>query len=278
VSTVLITGSSTGFGYLTALGFARQGHTVFASMRNLDKAGPLQEVAAGEGLDLTVIQLDVTDAESVERAVKEVLAAGPLDVLVNNAGIELRSSIEDAGDAEILAQLDTNVLGLVRVTRAVLPSMREHRAGVIVNISSIAGLVARPFGGFYSASKHAVEAISEALHFELAEFGVRVAIVEPGQFATALGENAIDGARFDEGSPYWPSAQRFDVAVRTLVPEGEPADPAAVVATILAVASDGGAPLRTLVGADAELIMSVRTAGDFESYEHTMRSALDWWD
>ena len=279
MSNVLVTGCSSGFGYLASLGFARQGHTVFATMRNLAKAGPLQETTEKEGLDLTVLQLDVTDPESVERAVKEALAAaGTIDVLVNNAGIELRSSIEEASDAEILAQLDTNVLGLVRVTRAVLPQMRERREGVIVNVSSIAGLVARPFGGYYSASKHAVEAISEALHFELAEFGIRVAIVEPGQFKTDLGDNALTAERFDESSPYWPSAQRFDVAVRTLVTDGEPADAQAVADLIVAVADDAAAPLRHIVGTDAELIMSVRTADDFEYYEQTMRSALNWWD
>jgi len=279
MSNVLVTGCSSGFGHLTGLGFARQGHTVFATMRDLAKAGPLQEAAEKEALDLSVLQLDVTDRESVERAVKDAMAtAGSLDILVNNAGIELRSSIEEASDDEILAQLDTNVLGLVRVTRAVLPAMREQRSGVIVNVSSIAGLVARPFGGFYSASKHAIEAISEALHFELAEFGIRVAIVEPGQFATSLGDNALVAKRFTEASPYWGSSTRFDVAVRTLVPEGEPADPGVVAETIIAVAEDPGAPLRHLLGADAELIMSVRRAGDFESYEQTMRGALNWWD
>ena len=279
VSNVLITGCSSGFGFHTALEFARQGHRVFATMRDVRKGAPLEQTAGQEQLDLTVLQLDVTDPASVERAVKEATeAAGTIDVLVNNAGIELRGPIEEASDADILAQFDTNVLGLVRVTRAVLPAMRERRAGVIVNVSSIAGLVARPFGGFYSASKHAVEAISEALHFELAAFGVRVAIVEPGQFATELGDKALTAEGFDESSPYWPSSERFDVAVRTLVPEGEPADPRPVVERIIAVAEDPGAPLRHVVGSDADLILSVRRAGDFENYEQTMRAALNWWD
>src|SRR6185295_15570580 len=123
---------------------------------------------------------DVVEPASIRSAVDEVLAAGPVDVLVNNAGIECRSSIEDADDRDVLRQFDTNVFGLLRVTRAVLPAMRARRRGTIVNVSSIAGLVSRPYGGLYSATKHAIEAISEALHFEVQPFGIRVVLIEPG--------------------------------------------------------------------------------------------------
>ncbi len=280
MSTVLVTGCSSGIGLRTSLGFARQGHTTVASVRNLDRASPLRDAATDEGLDLHVVALDVTDGESVERAVKEVVADyGGIDILVNNAGIELRSPIEDASDEEVLAQFDTNVFGLVRVTRAVLPVMREQRSGVIVNVSSIAGVVARPFGGYYSATKHAVEAISEALHYEVARFGIRVAIIEPGQFATALVDNAMVARSFAaDGSPYRDDSDRFDVALGGLTPDGEPGDAQVVADTIVAVAGDPAAPLRHVVGADAELILSVRRSGDFESFEETMRSALNWWD
>jgi NAD(P)-dependent dehydrogenase (short-subunit alcohol dehydrogenase family) len=279
MSTVLITGCSSGFGYHAALNFARQGHEVCATVRTLERAKPLRDAAAEEELDLHVLRLDVRDADSVEAAIAEVKErSGRIDICVNNAGIELRGPIEECSDDEVLVQFDTNVFGLLRVVRAVIPVMREHGGGVIVNVSSIAGLIARPFAGVYSASKHAVEAITEALHFECGMWNIRVALVEPGQFETELGSNAITAARFDESSPYKEVADRLDQAVRTLAPDGKPAPPEVVADAIVAVAEDENARLRHLVGADAELIWSVRSGGDFEQYEQTMRSALNFWD
>ncbi len=279
MSTVLITGCSTGFGKLAALTFARQGHTVFASMRNLDKAGPLEAAAAADGLKVAVVQLDVDDAASVARAVSEVVAdAGAIDIVVNNAGMEVRGPIEQVSDGEARRQFDTNVFGLLGVVRAVLPAMRDRGSGVIVNVSSIGGLVSAPFAGLYSASKHAVEAITEALHYEVRPFGVRVAVIEPGGFATDFGANAIEASAFTAASPYRASADRFAVALATLAPDGEPGDPQLVADTIVRVATDADAPLRTLVGSDAELIMAVRTTTDFEGFEQAMRATLNWWD
>lgn len=278
MATVLVTGCASAFGKLTSLLFARHGHTVFATMPDTARAGPLAEMAAEEGLDVRVLALDVTDRASVEAAVAaaQEAAGGALDVVVTNAGVEVRGPIEHCSDEEVLAQFDADVFGVVRVARAVLPAMRERRRGVLVNVSSIAGLVARPFGGVYSASKHAVEAVSEALHHELAPFGVRVAIVEPGQFEGDHVAHATVAAGFGDDSPYREASDRFDVAVRKLVPDGKPAPAEVVAETIVAVAFDPGAGLRHLVGADAELVWSVRTSGDFEHYESTMRDALGW--
>ncbi|MEY2569973.1 MAG: hypothetical protein QOE63_323, partial [Acidimicrobiaceae bacterium] len=278
MAVVIVTGCSSGFGERAALTFARQGHTTFATVRAVERAGTLAAAAEAERLDLHLLRLDVRDADSVDAAVQEVLdREGRIDVCVNNAGIELRGPIEDCADDEVLLQFDTNVFGVLRMIRAVLPSMRAQGSGVIVNVSSIAGLVARPFAGLYSASKHALEAISESLYFELAPFGIRVALVEPGQFETELGSNAVTAAAFGPDSPYRSSSDRFDVAVRRLAPDGKPAPPDVVADAIVAVAEDDGATLRHVVGADAELIWSVRRAGDFEQYEQTMRAALDWW-
>lgn len=278
MATVLVTGCSSGFGKLTALLFGRHGHTVFATMRDVARAGPLAEVAADEGIDVRVLALDVDDAASVAAAVAEAEAAtgGGLDVVVNNAGYELRGPIEECTDEEIRAQLETNVLGPLRVVRAVLPGMRAKGGGVIVNVSSIAGLVARPFGGAYSASKHALEAVSETLHHELRDDGIRIAVVEPGQFETPLLSNAVTAAAFDESSPYWERAERFEEAIGRLSPDGRRAPAEVVAEAIVAVAFDPSAGLRHLIGADAELIMSVRGAGTFEHYDETMRAALDW--
>jgi NAD(P)-dependent dehydrogenase (short-subunit alcohol dehydrogenase family) len=279
MSTVLLTGCSSGFGYHAALAFARQGHEVFATVRTLERAKPLQDAADEEDLDLHVVRLDVRDADSVDGAVAEVMErAGRIDICVNNAGIELRGPIEECSDDEVLVQFDTNVFGLLRVVRAVIPIMREQGGGVIVNVGSLAGLVSRPFAGIYSASKHAVEAITEALHFECGLWNIRLAVIEPGQFETALANNALVAAQFDASSPYKEASDRFDVAVRTLAPDGKPAPPEVVADAIVEVAEDDNATLRRLVGADAELIWSVRNGSDFEQYEYTMRSALNFWE
>ncbi len=278
MASVLVTGCSSGFGKLTALLFGRHGHTVFATMRDVDRAGPMAAMAAEEGLDVRVLALDVTDRASVDAAVAEAEAAvgGALDVVVNNAGYELRGPIEACTDDEVVAQFDTNVFGVVRVVRAVLPAMRVRGAGVIVNLSSIVGLVGRPYAGLYSASKHAVEALSEALHYEVEPFGIRVAVVEPGQFETALLANAAVAAGFGPDSPYRDAAERFDAALGVLTPEGRRAPAQVVAETVVAVAFDPEAGLRHVVGTDAELVLSVRASGDFEHFDRTMRAALDW--
>src|SRR3954452_8709743 len=239
MSVVLITGCNSGFGLHASLSFARQGHDVFATVRNLDRAEPLRAAAAAEELELHVLRLDVRDADSVDGAVAEVVEReGRIDVCVNNAGIELRGPVEECSDDEMLVQFDTNVFGLVRVIRAVLPVMRAQGAGVIVNVGSLAGVVARPYGGLYSATKHAVEAISESLHFECSPFGIRVAVLEPGQFETELFNNAIVAERFTEDSVYKAASDRFDAALRRLVPDGKPAPPEVVADAIVAVAED----------------------------------------
>jgi len=278
MSNVLITGTSSGFGELSASSFARAGHRVVASMRNLDKGDRLRKLAADDGLDLQLVGLDVNDEASVLTAVSEAeTMIGSLDIVVNNAGIELRGPVELCSDDEVKLQFDTNVFGPLRVIRAVVPGMRQRGGGVIVNVGSIAGLVSRPFGGLYAASKHAIEAITDALHYELKAFGIRVAVVEPGQYATALLDNASDAAAFGPESPYRASAEEFDTKIRTLNPDGQLADPQEVADAIVRVATDGGAPVHTLLGSDAHLIVEARAGGDFETFEQTMRTTLDWW-
>lgn len=274
MANVLITGTSSGFGRLAAQHFASKGDTVFASMRNPEKAGDL----AQENPSLKVVQLDVLDDASVDRAVKSVLdEAGSLDVLVNNAGVELRSSIEDASDEDVKWQFETNVFGLLRVTRAVLPAMRKQGSGAIVNVSSLAGIVSRPYGGVYSATKHALQALSEALYYELKPFGIRVALVQPGIFATALQDNARDAGGWNAQSPYWEHGQRFDERLYAL-PATQEQDPMDVAKVIYDVAHSESPKLHTLVGQDAEMIGAVRKqTPDFETYEQAIRTALDWW-
>ena len=156
--------------------------------------------------------------------------------------------------------------------------MRARGSGVIANVSSIAGLVARPFGGLYSASKHAVEAVSEALHYEVSPFGIRVVLIEPGQYATRLVDNALLGSGFDRNSPYRERSDRFDEAMKRLVPGGDRPGPEEVAEIIRRAVHAEPHKLRHLAGSDAELIASAYRQLDFEDYEHAMRAQLDWWD
>lgn len=278
MANVLITGCSSGFGHASALAFARRGDRVFATMRDPGAGAGLAKTAAAEGLALEVIRLDVCDPASIATAVAHAEQSGPLDVLVNNAGIELRSSIEDASDEDVQRQFDTNVFGVLRTIRAALPAMRARKHGTIVNVSSIAGIVARPYGGLYAASKHALEAITEALHFEVQPFGLRVVLIEPGQYGTRLGDNALVGAGFTPASPYWERAERFDVAIKSLRPGGVAGDAADVAQRIVEAVNDATPRLRYLAGGDAEMIASVYRQLPFEDYERTMRQTLEWWD
>ena len=278
MANVLITGCSSGFGFASALAFARRGDRVLASMRDPRAGSPLEDAAAKEGLALEVIPLDVCDPASIAAAFAHAAAAGPLDVLVNNAGVELRSSIEDASDEDVRRQFDTNVFGVLRTIRAALPAMRARRSGTIVNVSSIAGIVARPYGGLYAASKHALEAISEALHFEVQPFGIRVVLIEPGQYGTRLADNAMVGARFTPASPYWERAERFDVAVKGLRPGGVAGSAAEVARLIVAAVDDPEPRLRYLAGGDAQTIATTYRQLAFEDYERVMRQTLQWWD
>ena len=183
----VVTGANSGIGRATALKLAAEGHQVFGTMRSLDKGEKLAAMADDLGVAVTPIVADVAIDESVRTAMAEIFeAAGRVDVLVNNAGIGWNATVEDV-DIEAAKQVfEANYWGIIRCTQAVLPSMREHRSGVIANISSIAGRIAALGQPVYSSSKWAVEALSEGLAQEVAAFGIRVAIIEPGVTRTAI--------------------------------------------------------------------------------------------
>lgn len=271
MATVLITGCSSGFGELAAITFADNGHRVFASMRT-----PGKSAALNSRPDIEQVALDVTSSASVDTAVAHVLAAaGGIDVLVNNAGIEVFGAVHLFSDDEVERQFDTNVTGVIRTVRAVVPGMLERGSGVVVNVGSVAGRVGAPYGGLYAASKHAVEALTEAMHFELSHRGIRVCVVEPGQFATRLGDNSATAVAMVEGSAEHDRWQRYRAAQRKLV-SGEPA-PAQVVADVIyRAATEEPAVLRHPVGADADLVLGAKAAMTFEEFDGAMRAVLDW--
>lgn len=271
---VLITGCSTGFGELTALALARRGDRVFATVRRPDAEGALQERADAERLELSVHLLDVTDADAVERTVAQVTDLGHIDVLVNNAGFAFRGPIESLADDELLRQFDTNVFGVVRMVRAVVPAMRAQGHGSIINLSSIAGLVGVPFEGAYSASKHALEALSETLRFELADAGISVMLIEPGAYETGFVPNIAEARAFTPEHPGRPAYERFAQALQDGVHAAGRANPQEVVDAILDAVDHPDGPFRRLVGRDAELVARLKREGSFEDFEAGIQSTM----
>ena len=189
---VVITGSSNGFGKLTALTMARKGYKVWATMRsanekNLKAKEEILAVAREEGLRIDVLEMDVTIDASVQTAIEKIIAIdGSIDVLVNNAGVLYVGITEAYSLDQARAQFDVNFFGIIRVTNAVLPHMRKSKSGQIINVSSLAGRLSFPYFGIYCASKHAVEAYSQSLRYEVAPFGIEVSVNEPGPFSTGL--------------------------------------------------------------------------------------------
>jgi NAD(P)-dependent dehydrogenase (short-subunit alcohol dehydrogenase family) len=267
MAVVLVTGCSTGIGLDAALAFARRGDTTYASMRDLAKATTLRERAAADGLDIEVMQLDVTDGESVAAAIGSIESRhGAIDVLVNNAGIGSSGPIELIDLDKAMAVYDTNVWGAVRAIRAVLPAMRAKGAGVIINVTSVASRVpGTQYGGFYSSSKHALGTLSEALAMEVNPFGIRVACVEPGFFDTEI------FASSDWKNPAIPGPYEADQewVNRFYVLSGEAmgGDPAVAGNFIADIVADPEAPMHNLIGDDAhQFVDAVEQAGTFEGW------------
>jgi NAD(P)-dependent dehydrogenase (short-subunit alcohol dehydrogenase family) len=252
----IVTGSATGIGYETAIHLARNGFHTYASMRNLQKANGIIEIAKTENLPLSVIELDVTDDISITKAIDTVInETGRVDVLVNNAGYGLIGSLGDMSIEELKAQYETNVFGAFRVTKAVLPHMRKQYGGSIINISSIAGRIALPLYSAYVSTKFAIEGLSESMAYELEPFGIKVAIIEPGAIKTNFRrEQAAKGS--SEDSPYSSMMQSPSKAIekmlkRRLYPEE-------VAKTIVQAIEDSKPKLRYIVGKDAEELIELR--------------------
>lgn len=200
--TILITGTSTGFGHLTALKLAAEGHTVFASMRSPASKNRVHAQTL-ERKGITVIELDVTNNDSIERAVKHITEqAGRLDVLVNNAGFAAAGISEAYTDEQVTDMFDVNVVGVHRLMRAVLPIMRRQQSGLIINVGSILGRVTFPFFGIYGASKFALEALSDSYRYELSQSGVDVVLLQPSAFPTSMYSSAQQPLELDRTEQY----------------------------------------------------------------------------
>jgi NAD(P)-dependent dehydrogenase (short-subunit alcohol dehydrogenase family) len=252
----VVTGTSSGIGYATSLHLARNGYKVFAGMRSMSKADPLREAAGSEGLPVEVVEMDVTDSASVRNAMDAIGVEGPVDVLVNNAGIGGAAPLEITPEDEHRQMFETNYFGAVNCIQAVLPRMRERGRGAIVNITSVAGILATPNQIPYSASKWALECLGEALANEMRRFGVRVVNIEPGVVMTKIFENSAEATRYERDSPYQPIMRRngkiFAAGFR------DPAQPEEVAETILEAITTEEYRLRWPVGKDAVAIAAGR--------------------
>ena len=254
----IVTGSSSGIGYETALVLARNGFRTYATMRNLEKAKAISDVAKREKLALHTIKLDVTDEKSVNDAIKTIKSdAGRIDVLVNNAGYGLMGSLEDLSMSEIKAQYETNVFGLIRATQAVLPTMREQKSGIIVNISSIGGKMAMPLSSPYIGTKFAVEGLSESISYDLEPFGIKVILIEPGAIKTNFDTGMVVAQKNQNpSSPYYQNMQKLQSSLNSIVKNGTPATKVAEV--ILNAITIPTPNLRYTVGDDAALLAQKR--------------------
>ena len=273
MTVTLVTGTSTGIGAATALHLAREGHTVYASMRTPDVSGDaLRGAAEEERLDLEVIKLDVDDSASVASAVGSVIEnSGRIDVLVNNAGVLKLTSVEEVSLEEAKAVFETNVFGALRMMQAVLPGMRERESGTIVNISSVAGLLVSAGHGIYAATKYALEALSEAVAIETRRLGIRVIVIEPGFISTPILDKGI-AVEVGEG-PYAPHLRRMQVLYKNA--RGG-ADPPSAVAEVIADALDDPTPrFRYVAGKDAATVLSGRARMTDEEWIDMGREMTD---
>lgn len=244
---ILITGSSSGIGKETAKYFQSKGWKVIATMRTPEKETELTQLE-----NVFVTELDVLKLDTIEKAVNEGIARfGKIDVLVNNAGYGAYGPLESFSREKILRQFNTNVIGLMDVTKAVLPHFRKNKDGIIINISSMGGKMTFPLGSLYHGTKFAVEGISESLRYEVEQFGGKVKIVEPGAIATDFAGRSFDFNNDENMPEYQSMVQKILTVFPTMVKN---ASPASVVSKVIyEAATDGKSKLRYIAGSDAKM-------------------------
>lgn len=279
MKSVLITGTSKGIGFETAIAFGRAGYRVHATMRNPAKSTALADLAASEKLPITVTAMDVDDDHSVQQGFAAIQSQhGAVDILVNNAGVERAGSIEEQSMDDFRATMETNYFGALRCIKAVVPQMRQRRSGTIVNVSSVAGSFSHPPMTAYCASKWALEAMSESLACEMKTFGVRVALVKPGIIDTAMAQRIST-----TGNSEYPHASRI-ATLFTSTLQNAPVPPSLVAEKVLDVVSSGTWQLRHPVGPDAVPLIEWRKrmtdeqwvelhSSDDEKYQKLMGAA-----
>jgi NAD(P)-dependent dehydrogenase (short-subunit alcohol dehydrogenase family) len=246
----LVTGSSRGIGFVTSTILARNGFLTYASMRNLDKEKEIRLVVDKEKIRLKTIQLDVTDSNSVDNAIKSIMEqSGRIDVLVNNAGYGLVGAFEELGIEEIKQQYETNLFGVIRVTQAVLPIMRKQKSGIIVNMSSGAGRFGYPNGSAYVSTKFALEGLSESIAYEVEPFGIKIVLVEPGFVRTNF-SNVVGKRSQSPNSQYSKMTEKMADNIEQMKLKSSP--PELVANVVLEAVTNKNPNLRYLAGKDVE--------------------------
>lgn len=273
MKSVIITGANRGIGLETSLAFAKKGYKVFATMRNPDKATELKDHIQGEGLSIVSYKMDVDSDDSVKETIGAILKEnGPVDVLVNNAGIERHGTIEELDISQFKEVMETNYFGIIRCVQAVLSSMREHGSGCIINVSSVAGHISNSPLSSYSASKFAVEALSEALAQEVKPSNIRVAIVKPGIIDTDMARDISSKNYTVTRSPI---TERFSNLFKESLKH--PTHASLVADKILEIAESGSWKLRYPVGPDAEPFLQWRASMSDEDWVNWNALSDDEW-
>ena len=274
METVLITGTSKGIGFATALAFSRAGYQVIATMRNPNAYPELAKAAEKESLPISVWAMDVDSDNSVKEGISRIKKEmGPIDILVNNAGIERMGNVEELPIGEFRAVMETNYFGVIRCIQAILPDMIKQHSGYIINIASVAGRIASPAMSAYSASKYALESLSECLAQEVKSQGIHVAIVEPGIIDTSMARHIT----VDPGHSRYTHQQRLGALFTASLKN--PISPAIVADKILDIAGSGTWKLRHPVGPDALPFIGWRQSMSDEEWVNL--GALDdgaWYD
>lgn len=283
MSNVIITGSNSGFGLETALAFARNGDRVYATMREPDKAGPLLESAEAERLDIRIRRLDVSQSSTFQDFFSSVFdEAGGIDVLINNAGILHLGAFEDLSEACIRDVMETNCIGPLLLSRAVLPFLRKQKRGYIITISSLSGVAGLPGDVSYAASKFALEGAMEALRHEVDRWGIKLALVEAGLYATKIfkpnqQENSHLPADYPRESPYTPLITAKYREFMQRLPQAE--DPANLAKLLIKIANSDGRQFRWPADETARHVLATLFAQSDAERDKFLRevSGTDWW-
>ena len=264
----VVTGTSTGIGFETALALAREGYYTYATMRDTTKSQKIKELGQKENLKINVLKLDVDDENSVKTAIQKILDEKQrIDVLVNNAGWGLWGCVEDVSVDEFKAQFDTNFFSIIRLIQEVGPTMRKQGSGTIVYVSSVVGRIGFPASPAYISSKFALEGLSESLRFELAPFGIDVVIIEPGVIKTNFMKNMKMAEKYGPESVYMDITDKVVSGVKMMCEMGT--DPKEVADAIIKATKDENPLPRYIVGNDASMFLEAKknkTDLEFENY------------
>ena len=274
----VVTGSSTGIGFETSLLLSRKGFYTYATMRNLNKSQKINDVAKSENLPLKVLQLDVTDDKSVKDAINQIKdESSRIDVLVNNAGYGVMGAVEDLSLEEFKSQFETNFFGVIRVTKEVIPIMRNQGSGNIINVSSVGGKIGIPLNSAYISSKFALEGLSESMRYELEQFGIDVILIEPGVVKTNFFENAdvvVNNKTNNKTSAYSQLTQKLFEGFEPMLKSNSSSLSSDVAEVIYQAIESNNRDVRYPVGKDALSIIKTRENLSDKEFENWIKESI----